>query len=236
MICPELGVAPLVDPGTDIEDERSTPVGSPSPDIDKSVPLSTSSGVEMELARVLLEVGVLPVMVTPILDLEVGSSMTPAEYPVPPIPELLVMVSVPLEVASPARPAAGGGGGVQLGTSPCWARYHLLVLLCRRFRLRRRRCCGPRLMSVLHLVWHLWTSICHGVFRRRWGRPRIPHLLPAPLTPRQMVEGQFVPGSVVTSPNGETDVAGATRACQICLGRAPLTFIRTFQLLVPLHG
>ena len=33
-------------------------------------------------------------------------------------------------------------------------------------------------------------------------------LLPAPLTPRRMVEGQFVPGSVVTSPTGETDVVG----------------------------
>ena len=27
LICPELGVAPLVDPGTDLEDERPTPVG-----------------------------------------------------------------------------------------------------------------------------------------------------------------------------------------------------------------
>ena len=33
-------------------------------------------------------------------------------------------------------------------------------------------------------------------------------LLPAPLTPRRIVEGQFVPGSVVPSPTGETDVAG----------------------------
>ena len=33
-------------------------------------------------------------------------------------------------------------------------------------------------------------------------------LLPAPLTPRRMAEGQFVPGSVVTSPSRETDVAG----------------------------
>ena len=32
--------------------------------------------------------------------------------------------------------------------------------------------------------------------------------LPAPLTPRRMVEEQFVPGSVVTSLTGETDVAG----------------------------
>ena len=67
-------------------------------------------------------------------------------------------------------------------------------------------------MSVCHLV---WTSICHGVLRCRWGDsgfplfPRIPDsLLPAPLTPRRMVEGQFDPGWGVTSPTGETDVAG----------------------------
>ena len=71
LICPELGIAPLVDPGTDLEDELPTPVGSPSPDVDKSVPLSTSSGVDLELARALLEVGVLPAMVTPIVDPEV---------------------------------------------------------------------------------------------------------------------------------------------------------------------
>ena len=33
-------------------------------------------------------------------------------------------------------------------------------------------------------------------------------LLPAPLTPRRMVEGEVVPGSGVTSPNRETDVVG----------------------------
>ena len=49
LICPELGVAPLVDPGTDLEDERPTPVGSPSPGIDESVPLSATSGVDLDL-------------------------------------------------------------------------------------------------------------------------------------------------------------------------------------------
>ena len=73
------------------------------------MPHSASSGVDLELTRVLLEVGVLPVMVTPIVDSEVGSSIAPAEYPVPPIPELSVLDSNPLEVASPARPAGGGG-------------------------------------------------------------------------------------------------------------------------------
>ena len=33
LICPELGVAPLVDPGTDLEDERPTPVGLLSPGV-----------------------------------------------------------------------------------------------------------------------------------------------------------------------------------------------------------
>ena len=90
LICPELGAAPLVDPGTDLEDERPTPVGSPSPGVDKSVPFSPTSGMDLELALALLEVGVLPVMVTPIVDTEVGSSMTPAEYPVPPISRVVV--------------------------------------------------------------------------------------------------------------------------------------------------
>ena len=56
LICPELGITPLVDPGTDVEDERPTPVGSPSPVVDGAVPLSTPSGVDMDLAQVFLEV------------------------------------------------------------------------------------------------------------------------------------------------------------------------------------
>ena len=122
-LIPELGVAPLVDPGTDLEDELPTLDGSPSTDVSKPVPSSTSSGVDLDLAQALLELGVLPAMLTPIVDPEVGTSMTPAEYPMPPLPELSVVDSVPLVVASPARPA----GGAQLGMSPCFARYCLLV-------------------------------------------------------------------------------------------------------------
>ena len=107
LICLELGVAPLVDPGTDVEDEQPTPVGSPSPVVDRAVPLSASSGVDLELTRVLLKDSVLPVMVTPTVDPKWESSMTPAEYPVPPIPELSVVVSDPLEAASSAGPAGG---------------------------------------------------------------------------------------------------------------------------------
>ena len=86
LICPELGVAPLVDTGTDLEDERPTPVGPPLSAVDECMPLSPTSGVDVEVARALLEVGVLPAMVTPIVDPAVGCSMSPATYPVPPVP------------------------------------------------------------------------------------------------------------------------------------------------------
>ena len=49
-------MAPLVDPGTDLEDERPTPVGSPSLAVDECMPLSPTSGVDVEVARALLEV------------------------------------------------------------------------------------------------------------------------------------------------------------------------------------
>ena len=75
LICPELGVTPLVDPGTDVEDERPTPVGSPSPVVDGVVPLSAPSGVDMELPHVFQEVGVLPAMVTPVVDPEGGGGV-----------------------------------------------------------------------------------------------------------------------------------------------------------------
>ena len=78
-------MAPLVDPGTDLEDERPTPVGSPSSAIDECMPLFPTSGVDLDVAHALLEVGVLPAMVTPIVDPAVGFPLTPAMYHVPPV-------------------------------------------------------------------------------------------------------------------------------------------------------
>ena len=204
LICPELGVAPLVDPETDLEDEMPTPVGSPSTDNSKPVPGYTSPGVDLELARALLELGVLPAMVMPIVDPEVGSSMTPAEYPVPPIPELSVVDSVPLGVVPPARPAGGSAArdesllcqvlppgsvaeAVPSQTSPV---------------LRSTEVDSPP-SGVAAMDQYLPWSASLPV-----GETTDSPLLPAPLTPRRMVEEQFVPGSVVTSLTGETDVAG----------------------------
>ena len=87
LICPELGVALLVDPGMDVEDDRPASAGSPSPVVDGTVPLPAPSGVDMELAQIFLEIGVLPAMVTPVVEPEGGSAMTPTRYPMPPIPE-----------------------------------------------------------------------------------------------------------------------------------------------------
>ena len=57
MVIPELGVAPLEDSGTDLEDELATPDGSPSTDASKPVLGPTTPGVDLELARALLELG-----------------------------------------------------------------------------------------------------------------------------------------------------------------------------------
>ena len=107
LICPKLGVAPLVDPGTDLEDERPTPVGSPSSAVDECMPLFPTSGVDLEVAHALLEVGVLPAMVTPIVDPVVEFPLSPAMYPMPPVPLMSFGDSIPLEVAPPAGLAVG---------------------------------------------------------------------------------------------------------------------------------
>ena len=66
---------PLVDPGTDLEDERPTPVGSPVAAIDEGMPLSPTLGADVKVAWALLELGVLPTMVTPIVNPAVGFSL-----------------------------------------------------------------------------------------------------------------------------------------------------------------
>ena len=107
---PELGVAPLVDPDTDLEDELATP--------EDSMLLSDSSpegvrlpGVrpmppdlaDLELEKALLSVSVLPVMVTPLVE--------PVEafpYPEPPVPVLLDDDPGATSRVSPLRVAADG--------------------------------------------------------------------------------------------------------------------------------
>ena len=107
MVIPELGVAPLEDSVTDLEDELPTPDGSPSTDASEPVLGPTPPGVDLELVRAIIELGILPAMVTPIVDPVVGTSATAALYPVPPIPVLSGVDSSPGLVASPIRPVGG---------------------------------------------------------------------------------------------------------------------------------
>ena len=189
LICPELGVVELgvVDPGTDVEDERRTPVGSPSPVVDGTVPLPAPSGIDMELAHVFLEVGVLPAMVTPVVEPEGESAMTPARYPVPPIPELSVMVPA---VGSPARDEyllaqiSPSGSVVQAVSSP-----KLPVL---RSTPDDSRPSGSAAMDQ-YLPWSASPPV---------GESQDSPLLPAPQPLRRMTAGQLASESGVSLPTG----------------------------------
>ena len=231
MICPELGVTPLVDPGTDVEDERTTPVGSPSPVVDGVLPLSAPSGVDMELVYVFQVVGVLPAMVTPVVDPDGGSAMTPARYTVPPIPELSVLCRIPWMRLL----LLGRQWGVQRETIPVGPDVAFWI-----------GSSGVFVSDVAGVTVHARCQSVIGIGSMDqylpWsssppmGESADSHLLPAPLTPRRMVAGQFASGSGVSSPTEETDVAGGHPKMPDMSRRAPLTFFRTVRMLELRHG
>ena len=112
---PELGVAPLVDPDTDLEDELPTP--------EDSMLLSDSSpegvrlpGVcpappdlaDLELEKVLISVSVLPVMVTPLVEPVEVFPVAPSTYPEPPVPVQPDADPGATSRVSPLRVAADG--------------------------------------------------------------------------------------------------------------------------------
>ena len=108
LICPELGVTPQIDPGTDLEDELSIPASPPAADEHGVVPLSMQADVDSELEQVFGDVGSLPTMVTPVCDLDGGLRVTPAECPVIEPPVVSVVVTQPSMVYSPAGPSLRG--------------------------------------------------------------------------------------------------------------------------------
>ena len=91
----ELGVAPLADSETDLEDELPTPDDSPSVSASDpervclpGVRPAPPDIIDLELEKALLDVSILPVMVTPIVDPVVGLPGAPFAYPAPPLPVL----------------------------------------------------------------------------------------------------------------------------------------------------
>ena len=99
-IDPELEVTPLLDSGTDCQDELSSPDGSPMV-ISPIAGLLPSQGEDdINLARILVEFGTRPAFVSPIMDQYAEGEMPPTEYHPPELPpDLFVM---------PAGPGDGG--------------------------------------------------------------------------------------------------------------------------------
>ena len=196
------------------------------------MPLSPTPGIDLEVAHALLEVGVLPAMVTPIVDPVVEFPLTPATYAMPPVPLMSFGDSIPLEVAPPAGLAVG---------SPARSE----TLLCQVSSPASVASSGlPPSSPVLRSTPNVSPPSGLAALDQEipWsdslplGVSTDSSLLPAPLTPRRMVEGMVVPGPVVSSPAGDTDLAGAPSRCLTCLWKAPLTFIRTDRRRVPLRG
>ena len=94
-ICPELGVAPLVDPVTDCEDELPTPAGPPA---------VVDQEMDSELQKVFIDVVSLPMMVTPISDMDGTFRMSQAKCPVVAPPAVLAFVNRPSWTPSSAGP------------------------------------------------------------------------------------------------------------------------------------
>ena len=106
MICPELGVTPQVDPGTNVEDELSIPASPPADVSHAVVSLSVPADVDNDLEQVFVDVGSLPTMVTPVCDLDGALRMTPSECPVSVAPGVSTCVIQPSMAPSPAGPDA----------------------------------------------------------------------------------------------------------------------------------
>ena len=93
-IDPELEVTPLLDSGTDCQDELSSPDGSPMV-ISPIAGLLPSQGEDdINLARILAEFSNLPAFVSPIMDKYAEGEMPPTEYHPPELPSDLFVMPV----------------------------------------------------------------------------------------------------------------------------------------------
>ena len=103
-IDPELEVTPLLDSGTDCQDELSSPDGSPMV-ISPIVGLLPSQGEDdIILTQILVEFGTLPAFVTLIIDQYAEGEMPPTEYHPPEVPpDLFVMPARPVDGVSSTR-------------------------------------------------------------------------------------------------------------------------------------
>ena len=88
-------MAPLVDPGTDCEDELPTPACPPA---------VVDQQMDRELQKVFIDVVSLPTMVTPVCDMDGTLCMPQAECPVVAPPAVPALVNWPSQTLSSAGP------------------------------------------------------------------------------------------------------------------------------------
>ena len=103
-------MAPLVDAGTDCEDELPIPVGPPA---------DVSHEMDSELEQVFVDVVSLPTMVTPDCDIDGALRVPPAECPVIVPPAVLAFVIQPSMATSPAGPKLSGFVSTIAGVRGC---------------------------------------------------------------------------------------------------------------------
>ena len=90
------------DPGTDVEDELPVPVLSPVQNVAPVIPpmettdlLDRGDGFDLDLAKVMLDVSVMPALISPIEDSEVPPSSEAAEYAAPATPSSATVIESP---------------------------------------------------------------------------------------------------------------------------------------------
>ena len=81
--------------GTDVEDEMPTPASSPTqivvpaiPPAGTADPFGRGDGFDLELAKVICDVSVLPSLVSPLQEVEVSPCANAADYAAPAAPKL----------------------------------------------------------------------------------------------------------------------------------------------------
>ena len=82
------------DPGTDIEDELPAPVLSPVQNVAPDL-LDRGDGFDLDLAKVMLDVSVMPALISPIEECEVPPSSEAAGYAAPATPAVATVIESP---------------------------------------------------------------------------------------------------------------------------------------------
>ena len=116
------------DPGTDLEDEMPTPILSPVqivapviPPAGTADPFGRGDGFDLDLAKVMLDVSVIPSMISPLEECEVPPPSRAAEYAAPATPTLETVLESPGYMSPRSQHSHGYRGSCRF-PKPFWRR------------------------------------------------------------------------------------------------------------------